>query len=146
MRQLRVDKYHVLNIAPPEYHKMVKNADCQLLIDLLTIGEYNDFRLPTKSEYVAIYNKTNYLTNSYQCWLTSSPITNRIHNFDVESIIGYIDAFYLDYVKSTRMNVYNSVDFIGYRIIPVQLEYKPTLLGKLCNQLQEFAITMIMSY
>jgi hypothetical protein len=29
MRQIRVDKYHVLNIAPPEYHKMVQNTDFQ---------------------------------------------------------------------------------------------------------------------
>jgi len=144
MKQLRVDKYHVLNIFPPEYHKMVKNTDFQFFLDFLIIDDYDNFRLPTRDEYIHIYNRTNYIIDNYQ-YLTSSPITKRIHRFASETTtIGYIDTFYLDYWHWD--NVYNSVDFIDYKIIPVQLEYKPTLLGKLCNSLQEFAIMMIMSY
>jgi hypothetical protein len=145
MRQIRVDKYHVLHIAPPEYHKMVQNNDFQFFLDFLIIDGYDNFRLPTRDEYIHIYNKTNYIFDNYP-YLTSSPITKWIHRFAAESTtIGYVDTFYLDYWH-TYFNVYNSVDFIDYKIIPVQLEYKPTLLGKLCNRLQEFAIMMIMSY
>jgi len=146
MRQIRVDKYHVLNIAPPEYHKMVQNKDFQFFLDFLIIEDYDNFRLPTRDEYIHIYNKTNYIFDNYQ-YLTSSPITKRIHRFAAETTtIGYIDTFYIDFLHTRTLYVYNSVDFIDYKIIPVQLEYKPTLLGKLCNRLQEFAITMIMSY
>jgi hypothetical protein len=146
MKQLRVDKYHVLNISPPEYHKMVHNTDFQFFLDFLIIDDYDNFRLPTRDEYIHIYNRTNYIIDNYQ-YLTSSPITKRIHRFASETTtIGYIDTFYIDYLHNRTLYVYNSVDFIDYKIIPVQLEYKPTLLGKLCNILQEFAIMMIMSY
>lgn len=146
MKQIRLDRYTVLNIAPKEYHKRILTTEAPLILSMMKIDNYNNFRLPTVEEYYKIYKQTNYLYVKYSQYLTSSPITRRIHRYDVlMASQGYVDATYLEYAKLSH-EVYNTVDFMQYYIIPVQSEYKPNIIGKLCIQLNKFGTMMSILY
>lgn len=146
MKQIRLDNYIVLNIAPKEYHKRILTTESPLMLTMMKIDDYDNFRLPTVEEYCKIYKQTNYLLPANRQYLTSSPITRRIHRYSgfMESQ-GYVDDTWCAFAKLSP-DVYNTVDFILYYIIPVQDEFKPNLLGKLCIQLNKFAIIMSMLF
>lgn len=146
MKQLRLDNYTVLNIAPRDYHKRILTTEAPLILSMMKIDSYDNFRLPTIEEYYKIYKQTNYLRPIARQYLTSSPITRRIHRYDVfMASQGYVDAMYLEYAKISH-DVYNTVDFIQYYIIPVQSEYKPNIIGKLCIQLSKLGTMMSILY
>ena len=146
MKQIRLDKYTVLNIAHKEYHKRILTTEAPLILSMMKIDNYNNFRLPTVAEYIKIYKKTKYLYRNNGRYLTSSPITRRIHKHgDLGETQGYVDAMYREYPRISH-DVYNTVDFMQYYIIPVQSEYNPNIIGKLCIQLNKFGTMMSMLY
>lgn len=146
MKQLRLDNYTVLNIAPKEYHQKVIPQDASLFLYMLKVDYCYNFRLPTFAEYIKIYKKTKYLYRNNGRYLTSSPITRRIHKYgDLGETQGYVDAMYMEYPRISH-DVYNTVDFMQYYIIPVQSEYKPNIIGKLCIQLSKLGTMMSMLY